>query len=253
MKAIDKIIPETRATDLRAFWTLTPEHIYAALHCGNSGLNSQDAELRLAQYGSNSDAEGKSDSLARAVFRRLLEPLSLILLAAGIVSVATGDAVGGSIIVAILAISVGLDTFQEGHARKGRRGAATIGGAEGRGQARAERFARSTSMKSFRATSCASGPATSFPPTPWFSRARRSPPARPPSPASPIRVEKRPGIVTSASPGEAIERAVSRSRRPDRGSHRVGRQYRAGNGPVRRGRVGAGRGPGAFAVPARPA
>ena len=40
MKAIDKIIPETRATDLRAFWTLTPEHIYAALHCGNSGLNS---------------------------------------------------------------------------------------------------------------------------------------------------------------------------------------------------------------------
>ena len=84
VKAIDKIIPETRATDLRAFWTLTPEHIYAALHCGNSGLDSQDAELRLAQYGSNSDAQGKTDSLARAVFRRLLEPLSLILLAAGI-------------------------------------------------------------------------------------------------------------------------------------------------------------------------
>jgi Mg2+-importing ATPase len=116
VKAIDKIIPETRATDLRTFWTLTPEHIYAALRCGKNGLDSQDAARRLAQYGSNSDAQGKGDSLARAVFRRLLEPLSLILLAAGIVSVVTGDAVGGSIIVTILAISVGLDTFQEGHA-----------------------------------------------------------------------------------------------------------------------------------------
>ena len=52
----------------------------------------------------------------RAILRRLLEPLSLILLAAGIVSVVTGDAIGGSIIVAILALSIGLDTVQEGHA-----------------------------------------------------------------------------------------------------------------------------------------
>jgi len=116
VRPIDKIIPKTHTGDLRRFWTLTPEHIYAALHCGSRGLNAQDAEFRLAQYGPNSDAEGKNDSLLRAVFRRLLEPLSLILLAAGVISVATGDAIGGSIIVAILAISVGLDTIQEGHA-----------------------------------------------------------------------------------------------------------------------------------------
>ena len=116
MRPIDKIIPKTHTSDLRSFWTLTPEHICAALHCGSGGLNAQDAEFRLAQYGPNSDAEGKNDSLLRAVFRRLLEPLSLILLAAGVISVATGDAIGGSIIVAILAISVGLDTIQEGHA-----------------------------------------------------------------------------------------------------------------------------------------
>jgi Mg2+-importing ATPase len=51
-----------------------------------------------------------------AIARRLLEPLSLILLAAGIVSVVTGDTIGGSIIVTILAFSIGLDTIQEGHA-----------------------------------------------------------------------------------------------------------------------------------------
>jgi Mg2+-importing ATPase len=40
----------------------------------------------------------------------------LILLAAGLVSTATGDAVGGSIIVVILGFSVLLDTYQEGQA-----------------------------------------------------------------------------------------------------------------------------------------
>ncbi len=42
--------------------------------------------------------------------------MSLILLAAGLVSAATGDAVGGSIIVVILGFSVLLDTYQEGQA-----------------------------------------------------------------------------------------------------------------------------------------
>ena len=42
--------------------------------------------------------------------------MSLILLAAGLVSTATGDAVGGAIIVVILGFSVLLDTYQEGQA-----------------------------------------------------------------------------------------------------------------------------------------
>src|SRR4029077_11844944 len=55
---------------------------------------------------------------AGGVGRGLREPLSLILLAAGIVSAATGDGVGGAIIVTILVLSIGLDTFQEGRAVK---------------------------------------------------------------------------------------------------------------------------------------
>ena len=116
MKAVDNSVPESHADGLGTFWTLTPQAVSATLHCGLEGLSSSDAEQRLAQYGPNSDAETKADSLWRAVFRRLLEPLSLILLAAGVVSVVTGDAIGGSIIVAILALSIGLDTVQEGHA-----------------------------------------------------------------------------------------------------------------------------------------
>src|SRR5471032_3403007 len=100
------------------FWTLAKDALCAELHCSPDGLGSADAATRLAQYGPNSDAAPRHASAAGAILRRLLEPLSLILLAAGVVSAATGDTIGGSIIVAILALSIGLDTFQEGRAVK---------------------------------------------------------------------------------------------------------------------------------------
>jgi Mg2+-importing ATPase len=98
------------------FWNLTAEQTAAMLRCGLQGLDSEEASRRLDQFGPNSDAPAKADSLLRAVLRRLLEPLSLILLVAGIISILTGDSIGGSIIVAILTLSIGLDTVQEGHA-----------------------------------------------------------------------------------------------------------------------------------------
>jgi P-type Mg2+ transporter len=101
-----------------SFWKLTPQQIGATLGCGPEGLSSDEARRRLDRYGANSDAPAKADSVLRAILRRLLEPLSLILLAAGIVSILTGDEIGGSIIVLILTLSIGLDTVQEGHAVK---------------------------------------------------------------------------------------------------------------------------------------
>src|SRR5471032_1402299 len=98
------------------FWTLAKDALCAELHCSPDGLGSADAATRLAQYGANSDLAAKHVSVGAAVLRRLLEPLSLILLAAGIVSAVTGDDIGGAIIVAILGLSIGLDTFQEGRA-----------------------------------------------------------------------------------------------------------------------------------------
>ena len=99
-----------------SFWKLTPEAICAELHCGRQGLTTAEASERLDRYGPNSDAPARAAGLLRALLRRLLEPLSLILLVAGIVSILTGDSIGGSIIVLILSLSIGLDTVQEGHA-----------------------------------------------------------------------------------------------------------------------------------------
>ena len=98
------------------FWTQSAEALCLALGCGRDGLTSAQAGERLGRFGPNADADVKHAGMWRAIFRRLLEPLSLILLAAGLVSAATGDGVGGSIIVIILALSIGLDTVQEGQA-----------------------------------------------------------------------------------------------------------------------------------------
>ncbi|WP_082434276.1 magnesium-translocating P-type ATPase [Devosia sp. A16] len=98
------------------FWTRPVAELLAELQAGPDGLTTAEAERRLGVDGPNADTAGRRPGLTRAVARRLLEPLSLILLGAGVVSAATGDLVGGSIIVAILAVSIGLDTVQEGHA-----------------------------------------------------------------------------------------------------------------------------------------
>lgn len=100
----------------RPFWTNTPDALLSSLDTDRNGLSRANASERLRQAGPNADAVSAGRNPVRAIIKRLVEPLSLILLAAGLVSVATGDVVGGSTIVAILVLSIGLDTFQEGHA-----------------------------------------------------------------------------------------------------------------------------------------
>ncbi|WP_433995243.1 magnesium-translocating P-type ATPase [Bradyrhizobium manausense] len=98
------------------FWHLPPHELCSRLGCGRTGLSAAEAAERLGRFGPNSDAPPRIEGAMRAILRRLLEPLSLILLVAGIVSMLTGDDIGGLIIVLILALSIGLDTVQEGQA-----------------------------------------------------------------------------------------------------------------------------------------
>ena len=98
------------------FWTSPLDGLEKALQSSVAGLSHAEAATRLREIGPNADVAGVQTSLLQSILRRLLEPLSLILLVAGIVSGATGDSVGGTIIVLILVISIGLDTVQEGHA-----------------------------------------------------------------------------------------------------------------------------------------
>ena len=100
------------------FWTQTPADAATALGCGASGLTSADAAARLAKYGRNADAQTREAGLIASVGRRLLEPMCLILIAAAVVSAATGDVPSALIILVILGASVALDTVQEGSAKR---------------------------------------------------------------------------------------------------------------------------------------
>lgn len=98
------------------FWRLSADALARQLGCGLQELATHDATERLSRFGPNSDALPRIEGAMRAIVRRLFEPLSLILLVAGIISMLTGDDIGGLIIVLILTLSIGLDTIQEGHA-----------------------------------------------------------------------------------------------------------------------------------------
>jgi Mg2+-importing ATPase len=100
------------------FWARTPAAAAAALGCGVSGLTSAEAAARLAKYGPNADVQAREAGLFVSVGRRLLEPMTLILIAAALVSAATGDVPSALIILIILGASVALDTVQEGGAKR---------------------------------------------------------------------------------------------------------------------------------------
>ena len=95
------------------FWTVGKDALCARLRCDDKGLSSIEIAERLRNYGPNADAPARRAGIVVVVLRRLLEPLCLILLAAAAVAAATGDGISGAIIVAILALSTGLDTMQE--------------------------------------------------------------------------------------------------------------------------------------------
>ena len=87
------------------------------------GLSSAEAEARLAKNGKNKLAEGKSESLIHRFFKQLLEPMTIILLAAAIIS-GIMSAYEGSfpsdviIIMAVVVINAVLGVLQESKAEK---------------------------------------------------------------------------------------------------------------------------------------
>jgi Mg2+-importing ATPase len=100
------------------FWNQDLVAAYASLGSRTEGLTGADAADRLERAGPNADAPARKVTVFRALGRRFLEPLVLVLLFAAGVSAATGDTASALIIVTIIILSVGLDTLQEGRAAK---------------------------------------------------------------------------------------------------------------------------------------
>lgn len=105
------------AQPLDHFWDIALEDLLASLDATAAGLTSTEAKRRLAFHGPNS-LVGESRFAALFSFLRFFaNPLVLILLAASAISIVLGDAVGGSIIIAIVLLSVIVNFYVEFQAR----------------------------------------------------------------------------------------------------------------------------------------
>jgi P-type Mg2+ transporter len=100
------------------FWQEGTASLCSRLLSSANGLTTAEAARRLKVYGPNAISAGAGTSLSRKIARRIFEPLIAILVVAAILSGATGDRIGASIIVVMVILSIGLDVFQEHKAER---------------------------------------------------------------------------------------------------------------------------------------
>jgi Mg2+-importing ATPase len=104
-------------TKLDRFWEMPLGELLPLLASTPVGLTSAEAKQRLRQHGPNS-LVGESRFAALIAFLTFFaNPLVVILLAASAISIVLGDPVGGSIIIAIVLLSVTVNFYVEFQAR----------------------------------------------------------------------------------------------------------------------------------------
>jgi len=100
------------------YYLKNTEDILNELHSGPNGLNSNDAEQRLAQNGKNKLAETKKESLIHMFWRQLADPMTIILIVAAVVSaviaVTQNESLADVIIIGIVVLlNAILGVYQE--------------------------------------------------------------------------------------------------------------------------------------------
>ena len=95
------------------YWSLSPETNFRLLSSTSNGLTASDADSRLQQYGSNT-LKAKSSSSGIVLFlSQFKSPITILLIAAAILSMVLGDFTDAIIILIIILISSFLGFWQE--------------------------------------------------------------------------------------------------------------------------------------------
>ncbi|MGZ5780255.1 MAG: magnesium-translocating P-type ATPase, partial [Burkholderiaceae bacterium] len=102
----------------KSWWRYSLEDNFTAVEGCSEGLTEQQAKERLALYGKNSFRDAPPSHLLLQFFKRFLNPLVLLLLFAGTISAATGNATSAIIIAAMVILSVSLDFIQQHRAEQ---------------------------------------------------------------------------------------------------------------------------------------
>jgi len=90
-----------------------PDGIAQAAVAPAGGLSSAEAADRLARYGPNELPRARRTSAWRMVADQLRDPLILVLLAAVVLTVATGDLADASVIVLVIVVNTAVGVVQE--------------------------------------------------------------------------------------------------------------------------------------------
>jgi Mg2+-importing ATPase len=90
--------------------------LYRRLETRPEGLTTEEASTRLAEHGPNVLAKDQRPGLGKLLWHALLNPLVILLGVLATVSFATGDARAGTMMVSMIALSVGLKLIQEARA-----------------------------------------------------------------------------------------------------------------------------------------
>jgi Mg2+-importing ATPase len=102
---------------LDRFWNMPLEDLLGLLEATPGGLGSAEARERLRVHGPNSLVKESHFAALLGFLRFFANPLVLILLAASSISIMLRDPVGGSIIIAIVLLSVVVNFYVEFQAR----------------------------------------------------------------------------------------------------------------------------------------
>jgi Ca2+-transporting ATPase len=110
--------PPTTTTEAPVWHTLPTEVVAQELDVEpGRGLTSEEAASRLARYGPNRFTEAKSESRWHAFLRQYEDPMQIVLLVAGIISIYPVKQVGTGIVILLLTLfNAALGLQQEGKA-----------------------------------------------------------------------------------------------------------------------------------------
>ena len=95
------------------YWSMPLDAVLQHFHSAINGLTSEDAELRLKEYGENSIKEQKKISQLMLFINQFKNPIIIILIIATVISAATGEWIDATIILLILFASAILSLLQE--------------------------------------------------------------------------------------------------------------------------------------------
>ena len=104
---------DKQTSPLMGFWDKPQAELLELLQATPAGLTSDEAQRRLEIHGPNSLVRESRFAALLSLLRFLINPLVIILLVASGISLALGDPFGGTIIIAIVLLSVLLNFFME--------------------------------------------------------------------------------------------------------------------------------------------